>query len=247
MTITAVIPARYDSTRLPGKPLAMIGGIPMIEHVWRRVSAVVPDTLIATDSQEIARVAAGFGANAVLTDPDISTGTLRCFDACAQVGCHSDVIINIQGDEPFISSDTMEAVLGRIAGSDAPDIATAATLYDPSDGYDSLVDPNRVKVVTDCRSRALYFSRAVIPARRDGGIGDYPYLIHHGIYAFRSHIINEIASLGSCALAEVEKLEQLAWLNAGYSIGVTVVDDPPLAIDTPDDLVRANDLVNGKL
>lgn len=247
MTVTAVIPARFGSSRLPGKPLAVIGGEPMIRHVWRRVSAVVPDTIIATDSPEIARVAEGFGARAVLTAPGIPTGTLRCIDAYTQAGCRSGVLLNVQGDEPFISAATIDAVLSRLAMPDAPDIATAATLFDPADGFDRLADSNRVKVVTDRRSRALYFSRAVIPALREGASGDYPYLIHHGIYAFHTHIIKEIASLGSCALAEAENLEQLAWLNAGYSIGVAVVDDTPLAIDTPADLARANDLAGGRL
>ncbi|MDE6782248.1 MAG: 3-deoxy-manno-octulosonate cytidylyltransferase [Paramuribaculum sp.] len=247
MTITAVIPARYGSSRLPGKPLAMIGDAPVIEYVWRRVSAVVPDTIIATDSDEIVRAATGFGARAVITSTDITTGTLRCIEAYYHAGGCSDVLLNVQGDEPFISTATIEAVVSRLSMPDTPDIATAATRFDPAEGYEQLADPNRVKVVTDRRLRALYFSRAVLPSIHAGHPGNYPYLIHHGIYAFRTQIIGEIASLGPCALAEAEKLEQLAWLNAGYSIGVTVVGDVPLAIDTPADLARANDLMSGRI
>ncbi len=246
ITVTAVIPARYGSSRLPGKPLASIAGRPMIEHVWRRVSAVVPHTIIATDSEAIAREAASFGADAVITDAAIGSGTLRCIEAYRRAGCCSDVLLNVQGDEPFISPATIAAVIARLTASDAPDIATAATLYDTARGYAALADPNRVKVVADSRSRALYFSRAVIPASREGEClrPGYPYLLHHGIYAFRTEMLSRITAIGPCALAEAESLEQLAWLNAGYSVGVAVVTERPFAVDTPADLARANDLIS---
>lgn len=248
--VAAVIPARINSSRLPGKPLAMIGDRTMLEHVWRRVSTLIPHTLIATDSERIADAAHSFGARAILTDPAIATGTCRCIEAYRSAGIEADIMLNVQGDEPFIHPDTISAVITRIDAPDSPDIATAATYLPSGTPYSVLTDPNRVKVVTDHSMRALYFSRAIVPAVRGIKPADtpaaYPYLIHHGIYALRTSIIDHIASLPPAPVSEAEKLEQLSWLWWGHSIGVAIVDEPALSVDTPDDLLRANELYRSR-
>lgn len=216
----------------------------MLELVWRRVSSVIPDTVIATDSTVILDAAAAFGARAVLTPPDLPSGTLRCIEAFRLIEASSDVLLNVQGDEPFISPHTIRAVISRLSSPDLPHIATAATRF-PADGsFAELSDPNSVKLVTDARSRAMYFSRSVIPSLRGVDCAlwpeSYPFLIHQGIYAFRSTVIQQVCGLRSYGLSDAEKLEQLAWLQAGMAIGVALVDDVPLSVDTPHDLIRAN-------
>lgn len=246
MKVIAVIPARYGSSRLPGKPLAEIGGRPMIQHVWQRVSQLFPRTIIATDHTAIADVARGFGAEVVLTDPDIATGTMRSIQAYREAGCDADILLNVQGDELFISPYTLTAVVERLNGADHPAVATAATPFPHTEPYSRLADPNRVKVVTDSANRAIYFSRSVIPALRSIPTADWPrrhtYLIHHGVYAFATDALEAIKHAVDSPLARAEQLEQLAWLQAGMSIGIAVVPDAPFAIDTPADLARARAL-----
>jgi 3-deoxy-manno-octulosonate cytidylyltransferase (CMP-KDO synthetase) len=242
MKTLAVIPARLGATRLPRKPLRLLGGVPLVLRVWERVReiGVADDCVIATDSAEVASVAAEHGADVVLTRSDHPSGT----DRVAEVAQRSefrryDCILNVQGDEPFISA---EALLGaaKIVSSGAFPLATAAT---PA-GREILGIPSIVKVVIADDGRALYFSRAGIPYLRDPD--DASLLAgrvyqHIGVYAYQRDALARWVSLSPHPLEQIERLEQLRPLAAGIGMGVAVVDEPPRGgIDTEDDLARAN-------
>lgn len=226
--VLAVIPARFASSRLPGKALADIGGVPMIVRVWERVRAVpaVDTVLVATDDARIAEVARDAGAEVAMTGP-CATGTDRVAEAArlhAPGLRETDVVVNVQGDEPFVDPADIGAVAAAVG--DCP-IATASAplLGDPT-------DPARVKVVTDHTGRALYFSRLPVPS---GG----PWRVHVGVYAFAAWALAEVAALPPSPLERAESLEQLRWLQAGYAIRVVPVAVAHFSIDTPADLERA--------
>lgn len=240
MKFTAIIPARYASTRFPGKPLAMLGGKTVIERVYTQVSGVISDVCVATDDTRIAEAVKAFGGRAVMTSPDHRSGTDRIREAADKTGCQSDVIINVQGDEPFIHPTQLTAICQCF---DRPDtqIATLATRF----GADikAVENPNSPKIVTDCNGFALYFSRSVIPFVRGKAAEEwpaqYPYLKHIGLYAYRREVLNEITRLPQSSLEKAESLEQLRWLQNGYRIRVGMTDIETVGIDTPEDLARA--------
>ena len=244
MKFTAIIPARYASSRFPGKPLALLGNRPVIEHVYRRVAAVIPDAVVATDDDRIFRAVESFGGRAVMTSPAHRSGTDRCREAADNIGTDADVIINVQGDEPFIAASQLETLMACFDAADV-DIASLARPFDASRGYDALADPNLVKVVMGNDRRALYFSRSVIPYVRDAEqrrtLEGTKFYTHVGVYAYRREVLAELASLPPAPLETAESLEQLRWLSAGYTIRMGLTTAPTIGIDTPADLEAARE------
>ena len=247
MKFQAIIPARYASTRFPGKPLALLGGKPMIQHVWERVSEVIPCAVVATDDRRIFDVVEAFGGKAVMTSESHRSGTDRCAEAAAT--SDADVIINVQGDEPFIRPAQLEA-LKRCFDDPETQIATLVKPFAEKDGLEALENPNSPKVVLDSRSRALCFSRSVIPylrgVDRSEWLRRHTYYKHIGIYAFRTGVLREVTALPQSPLELAESLEQLRWLENGYRIGVGITDFDTVGIDTPEDLERAERFLNEK-
>jgi 3-deoxy-manno-octulosonate cytidylyltransferase (CMP-KDO synthetase) len=238
MRVLGVIPARIGSTRLPNKPLQLLAGEPLITRVIERVldHDLVEQLVVATDSSRVAEVAQRSRVRAVLTDGSHQTGTDRVAEVADRAEFAGfDTIVNIQGDEPFLPRDALAGALARVEQGD--DVGTAAVPLDPA----LADDPSRVKVVTDARGRALYFSRAVIPHRRElSDPGDGLYWQHLGIYAYTRGALIRWVSLPACAAEQAERLEQLRALHHGLTIGVARLDEPALpGIDTADDLRRA--------
>lgn len=239
MNILCVIPARYASTRLPGKPLANIAGRPMIEHVYRRASQAKrpSQVLVATDHALVVTAVQAFGGNVMLTSPDHPTGTDRLAEV-ARAYSNYDIIINVQGDEPLIAPEVIDQLAA--AFDNAPDLAmaTLAAVMDKSD-YDN---QSAVKVVTDLRGNALYFSRSHIPFPRVS-IDELPVYKHIGIYAYRRDFLLTYAALEPTPLERTESLEQLRALEHGFKIKVLITDFQSIGVDTPEDLELVNRLL----
>ncbi|MDE6130739.1 MAG: 3-deoxy-manno-octulosonate cytidylyltransferase [Muribaculaceae bacterium] len=240
MKFQAVIPARYASTRFPGKPLAVLGGKTMIQRVWERVSDVIADAVVATDDLRIADAVKSFGGRAVMTSENHRSGTDRCAEVAS--GSDADVIINIQGDEPFIDLEQIKAVMDCFSDPHTQ-IATLVRQFDPEAGFEALFDPNLVKVVIDDNGFAMYFSRSIIPYVRgvewQNWLDSATYYSHIGLYAYRRVVLLELARLPQSSLEKAESLEQLRWLQNGYRIKVAQSDSPTIGIDTPEDLEAA--------
>lgn len=241
-----IIPARYASTRFPGKPLADLGGMTVIERVYRRASQALERVVVATDDERIARTVTGFGGEAVMTSPDHPSGTDRVRQAAAECHTDADVVINIQGDEPFIDPAQIES-LKKAFDDQTIDIATLARHYDAQGGFEGLFDPNVVKVTMDNRGRALYFSRSIIPYVRGHEwktwLEHADFFTHVGIYAYRREVLEQITRLKRSSLEIAESLEQLRWLQNGYTIHVGITDSVTIGIDTPDDLEAARRMI----
>ena len=239
------IPARYASTRLPGKPLALIAGEPMVLHVARRaLAAGAREVWVATDDARIAQAVAGLaGIHVAMTDPAHASGTDRLAECARQAGWADDVIVvNLQGDEPFAPAMGIQAVAKILADSGAP-MSTLATLVEDAP---TLFDPNVVKLVRTAQGDALYFSRAPIPWHRDGFATSRDvlpagqWLRHIGIYGYRAGFLQQFAAMPPGNLEQIESLEQLRVLEAGFRIAVALSPAPfPPGIDTPEDLHRA--------
>lgn len=242
MKFIAIIPARYASTRFEGKPLADLGGQTVIERCYRRVQQAVDDVVVATDDERILKVVESFGGMAVMTSSAHRSGTDRCLEAYDKIGVPSDVIINVQGDEPFIDPAQIRQLMGCFE-NDATQIATLALPYPKDADYEGLENPNRPKVVMNAAGNAMLFSRSVIPYIRSVERKDWPakgnYYTHIGMYAFRSAVLKEICHLPQSSLELAESLEQLRWLQNGYNIKVAVTDRQTIGIDTPADLEEA--------
>lgn len=237
-----IIPARYASTRFPGKPLAMLGDKTMIERVYTRVAAVLPELAVATDDERIARAVEAFGGRAVMTSTTHRSGTDRCREAFHLLGSEADVVINIQGDEPFIAPSQIEALMDCFDDREV-EIASLARPLDPTRGFEALADPNTPKVVMDQRCNALYFSRSVIPYVRGKAktdwVYDVQYFTHVGLYGYRADVLDRLSELPQTSLELAESLEQLRWLQSGYKIRMALTDEPTIGIDTPADLASA--------
>ena len=242
------IPARYRSTRLPGKPLALIGGEPMVVHVARRaLAAGAREVWVATDDTRIADALATVdGLQVALTAESHLSGTDRLAECAAIAGwCDDTVVVNLQGDEPFAPADGIAEVARVLVARDTP----MATLAAPVLSAEALFDPNVVKLVRDARGLALYFSRAPLPWPRDAFAADRSvlpagnhWLRHIGIYAYRAGFLRQFAAMPPGSLEQIESLEQLRVMEAGHAIAVGLTPAPfPPGIDTPEDLVRAND------
>jgi len=232
MAVIAIIPARYASTRLPGKPLLAETGKPLIQHVVETVRKArsVERIVVATDDERIARAVRDFGAEAVMTSANCRTGTDRLAEAASMLGlANDDVVVNVQGDEPEIPPECVDLLVETLQAGDAPMATLATTLTEPEAG-----DANKVKVVFDESGRAMYFSRAKIPHDRDG-TGGVDYFLHLGVYAYRAGFLKIFAALGSTPAEQAEKLEQLRALEHGHAIAVAIVDYEGAGIDTPED------------
>lgn len=243
MNIIAIIPARFASTRFPGKPLAMLAGKPVIEHVYEQVGQVLSEVWVATDNSRIYDAVIAFGGKAVMTRADHKSGTDRIEEAAEKINSKADVIVNVQGDEPFIQPSQIETLCGLF---DNP-TTQIATLGKPFDSMDAVRNPNSPKIVTDNNGFALYFSRSVIPFVRgkepDTWLTQFPFLKHLGIYAYRREVLREVTSLPMSTLEKAESLEQLRWLQNGYRIRVGITNVETVGIDTPEDLKRAEEFL----
>lgn len=241
MKFIGIIPARYSSSRFPGKPLAILGGKPVIEHVYRQVSSVMEDVFVATDDQRIYDAVEAFGGKVIMTRSDHKSGTDRICEALEKVGGSFDVVINIQGDEPFIQKSQLETVMQCF---DDPR-TQIATLGKPFESMEAVENPNSPKIVLDNDGYALYFSRSVIPFVRgkehEEWLSHFPYLKHIGLYAYRTEVLREVSKLPQSTLELAESLEQLRWLQNGYKIKVGLTDVETIGIDTPEDLQRAEE------
>lgn len=242
----AIIPARYASTRFPAKPLALLGGKPVIQRVYEQVTGVISSAVVATDDERIADAVKAFGGKVVMTSPNHKSGTDRCWEAYQKLGEEYDVVINVQGDEPFIAHSQLKAIMECFADENT-DIATLVKPFSESDGLAALENPNSPKVVLDSESRAIYFSRSVIPYLRgvepEQWLSSHTFYKHIGMYAFRSDVLGKITSLPQSTLELAESLEQLRWLENGYKIGVGISDVETVGIDTPEDLQRAEEFL----
>jgi 3-deoxy-manno-octulosonate cytidylyltransferase (CMP-KDO synthetase) len=246
MKFLGIIPARYASIRFPGKPLAMLGGKPMIERVYNQVAGLVDEVCVATDDDRIRSAVEAFGGHVVMTSPDHKSGTDRCYEAAMKLGGDCDVVINIQGDEPFIQPEQIEAVKACFADADTQ-IATLVKPFDKDAPLSLLENPNSPKVVVDARSHALYFSRSVIPymrgKERTEWLRHHDYYKHIGLYAYRLEVLRQITALPQSELEKVESLEQLRWIENGYTIKVGICHTETIGIDTPEDLARAEEFL----
>ena len=249
MKFIAIIPARYASTRFPGKPLAMLGGKPMIQRVYEQVAGVLDDAVVATDDERIYEAVKAFGGKVEMTSTEHRSGTDRCWEAYCKQGAEYDVVVNVQGDEPFIAESQLRAIMECFEDENT-DIATLVKPFAEEDGIEALENPNSPKVVLDKESRAIYFSRSVIPylrgVEREDWLKQHTFYKHIGMYAFRSEVLREITSLPQSPLELSEKLEQLRWLENGYKIGVGISDVETVGIDTPEDLERAEEFLQAQ-
>ena len=241
MKFIAVIPARYASTRFPGKPLAVLGGKTVIQRVYEQAVSVLPEAYVATDDERIFKCVEDFGGRAVMTRADHKSGTDRIEEAVEKIEGSGKwkeegdnlVVINIQGDEPFIQPSQIETLMHLF---DDPE-TQIGTLGKRFDTIEAVRNPNSPKIVTDRRGFALYFSRSVIPFIRgveaDEWMPHYPFLKHLGVYAYRREVLAEVTRLPQSALEKAESLEQLRWLENGYRIRVGLTDVETVGIDTP--------------
>jgi 3-deoxy-manno-octulosonate cytidylyltransferase (CMP-KDO synthetase) len=235
----AVIPARYDSSRFPGKALALLAGKPMVQHVVERArqAARVARVLVATDDERIRRAVEELGGEAVLTRREHRSGTERVAEVAAQVA--APIYLNVQGDEPLIDPAALDELVGALEEDPAVEVATLAT---PLADLKDVMDPNIVKVVFDFEANALYFSRAPIPWMRDASAGPRHFK-HRGVYAFRRKALLEFPTLPPGELERREQLEQLRWLENGWRIRVAETSHDAVSVDVPEDLARAEKLL----
>lgn len=240
MKVLAIIPARYASTRFPGKPLAMIGSKPMIQHVYERVagSGAADEVIVATDDERIADAVENFGGEAMLTIRDHKSGTDRCGEVLERMDEEYDVVINVQGDEPFVDAGQL-ATLKEVFNDPKAQIAT---LMKRIDDPETLFDRNVVKVVCDKGGKALYFSRQPLPCLRGADERDWldrhAFYKHVGIYAFRSDALAKVVKMPQSELEKCESLEQLRWLENGMPIEVRETTAENVSVDTPEDLKK---------
>jgi 3-deoxy-manno-octulosonate cytidylyltransferase (CMP-KDO synthetase) len=245
MSLLVVIPARYGSSRFPGKPLATLHGKPMVWHTWQRtVAANLPDAtvVIATDDERIASVARDFGATVAMTREDHPSGTDRAWEV-AQAYPDATAILNVQGDEPFIDPQQLHQAVAILADTPKADIVTLACRIPAAEREATLANPNVVKAVMATSGRCLYFSRAGVPFCRDGweqhpASVESPLVRHVGLYLYRRHALQLMTQLPPSPLEQIEKLEQLRALEADLTLYAAIVDHAPEGVDTPDDLAR---------
>ena len=242
MKFIGIIPARYASTRFPGKPLAQMDGKPMIQRVYEQVKEVLDAVWVATDDTRIEAAVKAFGGNVVMTSTEHRSGTDRCHEAYTLVGAGYDVIINIQGDEPFIQPSQIES-LKSCFDNDSIDIATLVKPFQGNDSFEALSNVNSPKVVLNKNQEALYFSRSIIPYLRGKEqhewIASHTYYKHIGLYAYRADALSAITRLPQSPLEIAESLEQLRWLENGFKIKVGITQQETIGIDTPEDMEKA--------
>lgn len=246
MRIIGIIPARYASTRFPAKPLAILGGKTVIQRVYEQVHGVLDDAIVATDDERIETAVKKFGGKVVMTRTDHKSGTDRVREAYEKLGEKADVIVNIQGDEPFIQPQQLRALCDCFM-QEKTQIATLVKPFTEADGLEALDNPNSPKVVVDNDMHALYFSRSVVPYLRGVDKKDWlkthTFYKHIGLYAYRAEVLKEITNLPQSQLEMMESLEQLRWVQNGYVIKVGISDIETIGIDTPEDLCRAEEFL----
>ena len=247
MKFIAIIPARYASTRFPGKPLAMLGGKPVIQRVYEQATAVLGEAYVATDDERIFQAVEAFGGRAVMTRSDHRSGTDRIEEAAEKIQTNADVIINVQGDEPFIQASQIKTLM-HLFDDPTTQIGTLGKRFET---MEAAKNSNSPKIVCDRRGFALYFSRSVIPFVRgkeeSTWMEHYPFLKHLGIYAYRRKALHEVTQLAQTPLEIAESLEQLRWLENGYRIRVGITDVETVGIDTPEDLQRAEEFLKTQM
>lgn len=247
MKYVAIIPARYASTRFPGKPLAMLGGKTVIQRVYEQVSKQMDAAWVATDDSRIFDHVKSWGGNVVMTSTSHRSGTDRIEEAMEkieQMGESYDVVVNVQGDEPFIQPEQIESVCKCFDDADTQ-IATLGIRF--GENIDAISNPNSPKIVVDNKGFAMYFSRSVIPFIRGKQMEEwaqaFPFMKHIGMYAYRREVLRQVTSLPQSSLEIAESLEQLRWLQNGYRIKVGETTTETIGIDTPEDLAKAELLV----
>ena len=244
--IVGIIPARYDSTRFPGKPLALIAGKTMIERVYEQAkkSSSLKRVVVATDDNRIAETVRSFGGDVILTRTDHPSGTDRCAEAVSKLDEHFDAVINIQGDEPFIQPGQIDLLAGALAEENV-DIATLVKIIR---SHDELINENIPKVVIASNGDALYFSRQPIPFMKnfktEHWLPQHNYFKHIGIYGYQASILPRLTQLQQGVLEKIESLEQLRWLEHGFKIRTRITEFETIAVDTPEDLQRAQQYVS---
>ena len=247
MKFIGIIPARYASTRFPGKPLALLGGKPVIQHVYEKVAAVLEAAYVATDDERIYDVVKSFGGQVVMTRTDHKSGTDRIEEAIEKIGGEWDVVVNVQGDEPFVAKSQLDTICHCF---DDP-TTQIATLGKPFESMEAVQNPNSPKIVVDNMGFAMYFSRSVIPyvrgKEKSSWLTHYPFLKHLGIYAYRKDVLRQGTQLPQSSLEIAESLEQLRWLQNGFKIKVGTTDVETVGIDTPQDLERAEEFLKAQL
>lgn len=243
MKYIAIIPARYSSTRFPGKPLALLAGKPVIQHVYEKAVKSLGNAYVATDDERIYNAVVDFGGHAVMTSPYHKSGTDRIEEALNKIGEDCDVVVNIQGDEPFIQQSQILSLCECFT----EESTQIATLGKPFETIEAVRNPNSPKIVVDNNGFAMYFSRSIIPFVRGKEqkewLSYFPYLKHIGLYAYRTEVLREITKLPQSSLELAESLEQLRWLQNGYRIKVGVTDVETIGIDTPEDLEKAETFI----
>lgn len=247
MKFIGIIPARYASTRFPGKPLALLGGKPVIQHVYEKVAAVLEAAYVATDDERIYDAVKSFGGQVVMTRTDHKSGTDRIEEAIEKIGGEWDVVVNVQGDEPFVAKSQLDTICLCF---DDP-TTQIATLGKPFESMEAVQNPNSPKIVVDNMGFAMYFSRSVIPyvrgKEKSSWLTHYPFLKHLGIYAYRKDVLRQVTQLPQSSLEIAESLEQLRWLQNGFKIKVGTTDVETVGIDTPQDLERAEEFLKAQL
>jgi 3-deoxy-manno-octulosonate cytidylyltransferase (CMP-KDO synthetase) len=242
-----VIPARYASTRFPGKPLAIIGDKPMIQRVYEQASKILNKVYVATDDERIFKCVTDFGGKAIMTSAEHLSGTDRCSEAVTKIedetGEKIDVVINIQGDEPFIKPEQIAALMNCFADEDVE----IATLIRKTAAGEDLFNPNQPKVIINFKGEAIYFSRSVIPFIRDYETSEWTkihtFFKHIGLYAYKTKTLREITKLPRSPLEIAESLEQNRWIENGYKIMTALTNWESIGIDTPEDLEKAKLIV----
>ena len=238
-----IIPARYGSSRFPGKPLVLIGEKPMIIRVYEQAAKVLENVFVATDDERIMNTVKDFGGNAIMTSPLHQSGTDRCAEALVKIqelsGVNIDIVVNIQGDEPFIRPEQISALMGCFSDESVE----LATLVRKVASGEDIFNPNQPKVILNCHNDAIFFSRAAIPFLRDVKQEDwsrkYIYYKHIGLYAYRAQTLEKITKLPRSPLEIAESLEQNRWLENGYKIRTAITEWESIGIDTPEDLEKA--------
>uniref|UniRef100_UPI003FF07452 3-deoxy-manno-octulosonate cytidylyltransferase n=1 Tax=Prevotella sp. TaxID=59823 RepID=UPI003FF07452 len=247
MKFIGIIPARYASTRFPGKPLALLGGKPVIQHVYEKVAAVLEAAYVATDDERIYDAVKSFGGQVVMTRTNHKSGTDRIEEAIEKIGGEWDVVVNVQGDEPFVAKSQLDTICHCF---DDP-TTQIATLGKPFESMEAVQNPNSPKIVVDNMGFAMYFSRSVIPyvrgKEKSSWLTHYPFLKHLGIYAYRKDVLRQVTLLPQSSLEIAESLEQLRWLQNGFKIKVGTTDVETVGIDTPQDLERAEEFLKTQL
>jgi len=246
MSVIGIIPARYASTRFPGKPLADLNGRPMIQHVYELAcrATKLEEIVVATDDQRIFETVIGFGGEAIMTSEYHPTGTDRLAEVALRLSA-AKIIVNIQGDEPLIDPNAINIAV--VALQNDPSVSMSSIMT-PIEDASLVADPNVVKVVTDLNGYALYFSRAPIPCPRDTASDFHPWKKHIGLYAYRRDFLLEFTKLRPSPLELIEKLEQLRALENGYRIKMVEVEvDHSIGVDTPEDLERVRAILEAQL